>query len=425
MSDEFTSDIFEIKAAILDANDPLRGFRDRFLIDDEKLIYLDGNSLGRLPRIVNDLIHQIVNEQWGGDLVRSWNKGWLEVSSRIGDKIGDLIGSSPGEVILADSTTVCLYKAAVAALRSKPECTVILTDDENFPSDIQALRAATASVGSDHELVVVPISDGIHGSIDALANALNDKVALVALSHVSYKSGWCWDLEAVTSAVHSAGALMLWDLSHSVGVVPIDLGAAAVDLAVGCTYKYLNGGPGSPAFLYVPHGRTELINPIAGWFGSNDPFDFDPETRPALGVTGFLTGTPPIISGSLIEPGVDLVLEAGIDVIWSKSKSLTERFISLVDHRLTRFGFKVNTPRNPNCRGSHISLSHPNALAVSQALIQEQSTIPDFRPPDMLRFGFSPLYTTFSEIDESISRIETVMSEELFKKWENAKPVVP
>jgi kynureninase len=334
------------------------------------------------------------------------------------------VGAGPGEVVLADATTVCLYKAAVAALRARPGRTVVLTDDANFPSDIQALRAAVTTVGGDCQVVILP-SDGVHGPIDAVAEALDGTVALLSLSHVAYRSGWCWDLPATTAMAHAAGALVLWDLSHSVGVVPIDLHEAGVDLAVGCTYKYLNGGPGAPAFIYVSAGRADLVNPVAGWQGSDDPFSFNSDAGPAPGATGFLTGTPPIVSAALVEPGVDLVLEAGVTAIRAKSVALTERFVTLVDHHLDGHGFVLDTPRAPECRGSHVSLTHPDARAIGQALIHEQGVVGDFRPPDILRYGFVPLYTTFADVDAASERTVAVVTGGGVKRWRDVTSIVP
>ena len=410
----------------VDALDPLARFRSEFFHgpDEPDLVYLDGNSLGRLPRRAAELATQVVADQWGGRLVRYWNEGWLETVSRISNKIGRLVGAGPGEVVLADATTVCLYKAAVAALRARPGRTVVLTDDANFPSDIQALRAAVTTVGGDCQVVILP-SDGVHGPIDALAEALDGTVALLSLSHVAYRSGWCWDLSATTAMAHAAGALVLWDLSHSVGVVPIDLHEAGVDLAVGCTYKYLNGGPGAPAFIYVSAGRADLVNPVAGWQGSDDPFSFNSDAGPAPGATGFLTGTPPIVSAALVEPGVDLVLEAGVTAIRAKSVALTERFVTLVDHQLDGHGFVLDTPRAPEYRGSHVSLTHPDARAIGQALIHEQGVVGDFRPPDILRYGFAPLYTTFADVDAASERTVAVVTGGGVKRWRDVTPIVP
>ena len=408
----------------LDSADELSGFRSKFVIEDPDLIYLDGNSLGRLPIKTSELVKEIVSEQWGDRLIRSWNEKWLEDTTRIGDKIGLVVGAKPGEVVIADSTSVCLYKAAVSALLSDQKRSVILTDDQNFPSDIQVLRAAASAVSKDHEVVLIE-SDKAEDPVDVLLEAIDETVALVSLSQVSYRSGWCWDLSLISQKAHQVGAKVLWDLSHSVGVVPIDLRRDGIDLAVGCTYKYLNGGPGAPAFMYVSENCKELKNPIAGWYGSEDPFGFDPDCQPDRDNRRFLTGTPPLISTLLIEPGVDLVIEAGVESIRSKSVALSERFLFKVRQTLLTLGFEIASPLDEKNRGSHVSLSHSSALAIGQSLINEQSTIPDVRPPDLVRFGFAPLYTTFSEVEECVNRIKTVIEGGGVSRWENSNPLVP
>ena len=424
------TDLTPAGAAALDAVDPLAGFREAFVHDDADpaLIYLDGNSLGRLPMASVGLAEDVLRRQWGQRLIRSWNEGWFEVPRLIGDRIAELVGAGPGEVVLADATSVVLYKAAVAALKARPGRTRILTDDLNFPSDVQVLRAAAQAAGPDHEVVILE-SDGLHGPVDGLSEALGaDRgadVALVSLSHVAYGPGWCWDLATTTRAAHEAGALMLWDLCHSVGVVPTDLGAADVDLAVGCTYKYLNGGPGSPAFLYVNADRTDLQNPVRGWYGSDDPMGFGFDAGPAAGASRFLTGTPPILSTVLVEPGVDLILEAGIDRLRAKSVALTERFVALVDLHLAPLGFGVQSPRDPAQRGSHVSLRHDAAQAVSQALVNEARVITDSRPPDLIRFGFAPLYIGFADVDEAVRRTAEVVESGGIDRWRGVQPVVP
>ncbi|MEE1564984.1 MAG: aminotransferase class V-fold PLP-dependent enzyme [Acidimicrobiales bacterium] len=423
------TDLTPAGAAALDAADPLAGFRGAFVHDDADpdLIYLDGNSLGRLP-VASAMMAEDLVRQWGHRLIRVWNEGWFEIAQRIGDRLAELVGAEPGEVVLADSTSIALYKTATAALQARPGRTRILTDDLNFPSDVQALRAAAEAAGPDHGVVILP-TDGVHGAVGALSDALSGPdaadVALVSLSQVAFRSGWCWDLADTTRMVHEAGALVLWDLCHSVGVVPIDLGAAEVDLAVGCTYKYLNGGPGSPALLYVNAARTELRNPLRGWLGSDDPMAFSFDAGPAEGASRFLTGTPPVLSAALVEPGVDLTLEAGMDRIWAKSMALTERFIALADMHLAPLGFELRTPRDPGRRGSHVSLSHVEAQAVGQALVNESHTIPDFRPPDLLRFGFAPLYIGYADVDEAVRRIVEVVESGGIDRWRGVQSVVP
>jgi len=408
----------------LDNVDQLANFRSRFVIEDPNLIYLDGNSLGRLPKKTKALAQEIVSEQWGSRLIRSWNEKWLEDTVRIGDKVGSVVGAKPGEVVLADSTTVCLFKTAVSALLSNPTRSIILTDDQNFPSDIQALKAAASTVSKDHKVVVIE-SNGLEAPVEELLEAIDETVSLVSLSQVAYRSGCCWDLSTVTEKAHQVGARVLWDLSHSVGVVPIDLRKDEIDLAIGCTYKYLNGGPGSPAFIYISENCHDLINPIAGWYGSKDPFGFDPLSQPQNDNRRFLTGTPPLVSTLLIEPGVDLVIEAGVQNIRSKSVALSERFLFKAEKELLPLGFSVASPLKHKNRGSHLSFSHDSALAIGQALINEQATIPDVRPPDLVRFGFAPLYTTFVEIEESIDRVKEVISGGGIDRWKDEIPVVP
>ena len=408
----------------LDNADQLANFRSKFVIEDPNLIYLDGNSLGRLPKKTKDLAQEIVSEQWGSRLIRSWNEKWLEDTVRIGDKVGSVVGAKQGEVVLADSTTVCLFKAAVSVLLSNPTRSIILTDDQNFPSDIQALKAAASMASKDHKVVVIE-SNGLEAPVEELLEAIDETVALVSLSQVSYRSGCCWDLSTVTKKAHQVGSKVLWDLSHSVGVVPIDLRKDEIDLAIGCTYKYLNGGPGSPAFIYISENCHDLINPIAGWYGSEDPFGFDPYSQPQNDNRRFLTGTPPLVSTLLIEPGIDLVIEAGVQNIRSQSVALSERFLFKAEKELLPLGFSVSSPLKHKNRGSHLSFSHDSALAIGQALINEQSTIPDVRPPDLVRFGFAPLYNTFGEIEESIERVKEVIYGGGIDRWRDATPVVP
>ncbi len=413
-------------AAELDARDPLAGFRDRFVHNssEPELIYLDGNSLGRQPKAVTDVLTRVVNEEWGDRLIRGWNEGWLEIAGDVGGLIGELIGADPGEVTLAENTSACLYKVAVAALRERSSRPKVITDDENFPSDIQILRSACRSAGSSHEVEVVPTSTEADPAA-ALVDAIDESTAVVSLSHVAYRSGWRWELEAVNEAAQEAGALVVWDFSHSVGAVPIDVKKQGVDIAVGCTYKYLNGGPGAPAFMYVSSAQAALSNPVSGWFGSDRPFDFDHNSPPADGIQRFLTGTPHVVSAALIRPGVELLLEAGMSRVYEKSVRLTERFIDLFDKHLSEFGFEIRTPRDPGLRGSHVAVSHPQAQAVGLALLNEQSVIPDFRPPNLLRFGFAPLYISFAEVDATVARIVDVVEGGGVDRWEGDNPLVP
>ena len=415
-----------ISATELDAQDPLAGFRDRFVHNSSEpgLIYLDGNSLGRQPLAVADVVARVVDREWGDRLIRGWNEGWLEIADGVGDLIGEVLGARPGEVTLAENTSVCLYKTVVAALRERSPRQKVLTDDANFPSDIQILRSACRSAGSGQRVEVVETS-ATTDPAGALLDAIDESTAVVSLSHVAYRSGWRWDLKAVNRAARQAGALVVWDFSHSVGAIPIHVAAEGVDIAVGCTYKYLNGGPGAPAFIYVSSQQKGLSNPISGWFGSQKPFDFDHQSPPAKGIQRFLTGTPHVVSAALIQPGIELLLEAGMPRVYEKSVMLTERFIDLCDKQLAKFGFEIVTPLDPESRGSHVAVSHPEAQAVCLALLNEQSVIPDFRPPDLLRFGFAPLYISFADVDSTVKRIVDVVEGGGIDRWKDKTPLVP
>ncbi|MEX1281484.1 MAG: aminotransferase class V-fold PLP-dependent enzyme, partial [Acidimicrobiia bacterium] len=327
---------------------------DRFVVADAGLVYLDGNSLGRLPRDAADLADHLVRRQWGERLIRGWNDGWFDLPLRLGDKVADLIGARPGEVAMADSTTVNLHRLATAAMAVRPGRRVIVTDDLNFPSDRHALAAVASQTGAEVRVVA---SDGIHGPVEGLVAALDDGVALLSLSATAYRSGYTYDLAPLTAAAHEVGALALWDLSHTAGSVPTDLAGAEVDLAVGCSYKYLNGGPGAPAWLFVGRDlHADLGNPHQGWMGHADVFSFSPEYEPAEGIRRFLTGTPPVVSLALIEPGVDLLLEVGMDEVRRLSLQLTEHLLDRFDADLAPRGFGLASPRDPAVRGGHLTL---------------------------------------------------------------------
>jgi len=405
------------RAAALDAADPLTAFRDRFVIDDPDLIYLDGNSLGRLPRATVDRLAAVVGDEWGRRLVRGWGEGWFETAALIGGKIAKLIGAAEDEVILADATSVNLFKLAMAALTARPGRRVILTDDLNFPSDLYVLQGVARLAGDGCEVRVVPSADGIHGPAEALAAASDADTALLSLSHTVFKSGCTYDMAALTAAAHRAGALTLWDLSHSAGALPVDLNGAAADLAVGCTYKYLNGGPGAPAFLYVRRDLQDtLANPISGWIGRRDPFDFALDYAPATGIRRFLTGTPPILSLLALEPGVDLLLEAGMAGLRERSIRLSTYLLELYDTCLAPLGFRLNSPRDPARRGAHVSLGHDDGLRINLALIHDMRVLPDFRRPDNIRLGIAPLYNTFIDLHTAVERLRTVVNDRLYER---------
>ena len=386
--------------------DELAEFRTAFVISDPNLIYLDGNSLGRLPKVTAERLAQVVSQEWGKELIRGWNLNWYDASRRIGEKIAGLLGAGPGQVLVTDTTSINLYKLVMAALARHPQRKKIVTDELNFPSDLYILQACIAQLGGGYSLQVVGSRDGMTIDMDDLAGAVDENTALVSLSHVAFKSGFMYDGDLVSILVHESGALMLWDVCHAVGAVPVELDAWGADLAVGCTYKYLNGGPGAPAFLFVRKDlQDELQQPIWGWFAERQPFAFELSFTPADGMRRFLVSSPPILSALAMEASLDIVIQAGIERIRRKSVAQTSYLIDLFDDRLRSIGFTLGTPRDPNQRGSHVSIRHPEGYRISRALIEEMSLIPDFREPDNIRLGIAPLYTSFEEIYEGVERI--------------------
>ncbi|GAC1434600.1 MAG: kynureninase [Ktedonobacteraceae bacterium] len=412
-------------ASQLDAQDALAHFRERFVITDPTLIYMDGNSLGRLPKATISLAEDVLHRQWGERLIRSWNESWFTAPERIGAKIAAMIGAQPDEVIVADSTSVNLFKLVVAALRFQRGRSRILTDNLNFPSDLYVLQGAIDLLDKQHQLEIVSSPDGIHGPVIELQAQLDSQVALLTLSHTVFKSGYTYDMPTLTAAAHEAGSLVLWDLSHSVGSVPINLNATQVDLAIGCTYKYLNGGPGAPAFLYIRRNLQEqLSNPITGWMGQKNLFLFESVYQPATGLRSFLTGTPPIVSLSLIESGVDLLLEAGLDNLRAKSEHQSNYLIALWEALLEPLGFSLNSPRDVQQRGSHISLGHAEGLRIDLTLLNDMSVLPDFRAPDNIRLGIASLYTSFLDIHTTVMRLRHIVVEKLYEKYSSETPTV-
>ena len=399
----------------LDAEDALASFREAFVIADPDLIYVDGNSLGRLPRRTVERMRTAVEVEWGHDLIRGWNAGWYQAPARVGEKIAQLVGAGPGQVVVSDSTSVNLFKLTMTALAKRPGRDRIVSDVLNFPSDLYILQGCVRLLGDRHHLHLVPSAEGITVDQQALFDAMDERTALVTLSHVTFKSGFLYDAAAVTERAHQVGALVLWDLSHSVGAVPVELDRWGVDLAVGCTYKYLNGGPGAPAFLYVRRDlQEEALSPIWGWFGQRSPFDFDLEYEATEGVGRFLVGTPPILSLLAMESALDLLLEAGLERIRRKSVRLTSYLVYLVDTVLAPLGFVLGSPRDPARRGSHVSIRHPEGYRINRALIEEMGVLPDFREPDNIRLGLVPLYTSFAEVWEAVDRIRQVVEEERY-----------
>jgi kynureninase len=404
----------------LDMADPLAKYRQRFFVADDELIYLDGNSLGRLPSATGDHLLEVIQRQWGADLIESWGNSWWRLASKIGDEIAPLVGAAPGSVVVADSTSVCLYKLALGAMQHRPDRNVIVTDESNFPTDLYVLSAAAEAAGG-RRLVVVPDTGGAEADEDGIIAALDADTALLSLSHVAFKSGYMYDMERITNAAHDAGALVLWDLSHSAGVVPMHLGN--VDLAVGCTYKYLNGGPGAPAFLYV-NPSLDIANPLTGWWGHAEPFSFEPTYRAAGSIERFQTGTMPILSLSAIAPAVAIIREAGVDAIRAKSIQLTSYLIDLADELLTSLGFSVASPRQSERRGSHVSLRHPDAWRITRAMIDKGHVVPDFREPDNIRLGLAPLYTTYGDVHTALQRIRLLVSSGVHERYSVSRTTV-
>jgi kynureninase len=389
--------------AALDAADPLAGWRARFALPDG-VIYLDGNSLGPLPRATERLIYDVVRRQWGEDLITSWNRhGWVDLPQRLGAKIARLIGAKPDEVIVADSTSVNLFKLIAAALGLRPGRCVVVSERSNFPTDLYVAQGLLDLLGERMELRLV--------AREGLEAALDDQTALLMLTHVDYRTGRMHDMARLTRAAHDVGALALWDLAHSAGAVPVDLNPAGVDLAVGCGYKYLNGGPGAPAFVFVAERWHERVRqPITGWFGHAQPFAFETAYQPAPGIARFLAGTPPILSLKGLEAGVEVLLEVDQRELRQKSIGLTEAFIRLIEERCAGFGLTIASPRAADERGAQVALRHVEGYAIVQALIA-RGVIGDFRAPDLLRFGFAPLYVRFVDVWDAADALRVVMAE--------------
>ena len=373
----------------LDRDDRLAELRELFVLP--ACVYLDGNSLGPLPRATPDRLAAVARQEWGDGLIRSWNDaGWIDLPGRVGDKIARLLGAPPGTILVADSTTLNVMKALGAALALQPTRRVVLTEAGGFPTDAYAAQSLLTLTGQGHTLRLV--------EPDAVAEAIDAQTACVLLSHVDYRTGRRHDLPAVTARARAHDAPIIWDLAHSAGAMPIDLAASGTEFAVGCGYKFLNGGPGAPAFLYVaerllPHVRF----PFAGWLGHADPFAFEPSYRPAAGIAAAQIGTPPVLSLAALEVGVDLALGADLDEVRDKSTRLGDLFITLVEQECAGLGLHLLSPRDAGQRGSHVSFTHPEAWSVMQALIA-RDVIGDVRAPDILRFGLTPLSLRYADL---------------------------
>jgi len=395
----------------LDAADPLGGHRERFLLDDPSLVYLNGNSLGALPLATLRRMETMLREDWGTALARSWDH-WVDLPERAGDLVGRLTGAAPGQVIVTDNTTVNLYKLATAALDARPGRHAIVTDHDNFPSDRYVVEGIAAQRGAELRMLPTDINEGLDPEL--VRAAVDEDTALVSLSHVAYRSGALADMATITAITHQAGALMLWDLCHSVGAVPIDLDACDVDLAVGCTYKYLNAGPGAPAFLYVAARLREVLRqPIWGWFSQRDQFAMGPRYDPAAGMAKFMTGTPPILGTAAVEEGARLLLEAGIEQMRAKSKRLTAYLIELADTWLIPLGCVIATPRESSRRGGHVTFCHPEAERIV-AQLAAAGIITDYRTPERFRLGLSPLTTRFTDVWDAADAARDIIAQKRY-----------
>lgn len=382
-----------------DQADPLADFRDAFLIPDG-VIYLDGNSLGAMANAAPGHAARVVEREWGADLIRSWNNaGWFDLPTSLGDTLAPLIGADAGEVVVTDSVSVNLFKLLWAAADMRPGRRKIILEGSNFPTDNYVAQGVAAARGLEVVLV----------ERDAIADAIDADTLAICITHVHYKTGHINDMAALTARAHAAGALAIWDLCHSAGALPVDLNGCDVDFAVGCTYKYLNGGPGSPAFLFVPRRHIATARqPITGWWGHNAPFAFDKGYTPAPDIRQFLTGTQPIVSLSLVGVGLDLMRAADMARVRAKSIALTETFIALVEQRCAGHGFTLASPRNVDERGSQVSFAHADGYAIMRALI-DRGVIGDFRAPDIVRFGFTPLYVRFADVWDAVDVLAEVM----------------
>ena len=413
-------------AKALDGQDTLSSFRSRFFISDPGLIYLDGNSLGRLTNASLARVRSLMDQEWGCDLIRSWNKNWWDAPIRIGEKIARLVGAAPGQMVACDSVSINLFKLAASALALRPDRTCIVTDTLNFPSDLYIMQGLISLFGNHHTLIRIGSQDGdITPDLDSLVDAIDNNTALVTLSHVTFKSGYLYDMAPITKFAHRSGALVIWDLSHSAGAVPVELDSCNADFAIGCTYKYLNGGPGSPAFLFVRKDlQDQVVSPIWGWWGQNSPFTFGLDYNPAPGVARFLAGSQPILSLLAMEASLEPAIDAGMAALRAKSLLLSEYLIALADATLAPLGFSLGSPRASDRRGSHVSIRHSEGYRINRALIEEMNVLPDFREPDNLRLGLAPLYTSFTDVWEAVDRIRQVVAEGRYLRYPSVRQAV-
>jgi kynureninase len=393
-----------VDPGLMDAQDELAGLRDRFLpIGDPGVVaYLDGNSLGRPPRSTRERIGHLIAHEWGTRMIRSWEEGWMDRPEAVGDLLGSAaLGAAAGQVVVADSTTICLHKVLHAAVSLRPGRTELVTDTDNFPTDRYVVDAIAAQLGLTVRWIRSDPTTGV--TPEQVAEVVGDATALVTFSHVSYRSAFIADMRAINDIAHAAGAVTVWDLCHSAGSVPVQLDATGTDFAVGCTYKFLNAGPGAPAFLYVrAEHQDEIRHPLSGWIGNEDVFEMGPVHKPARGIRRMLSGTPNVVGLVGVEEGVKLVAEAGIERVRAKSTALTRLAIDLADEWLPRF--TIASPREDTRRGGHVTITHPQAAGIARTLI-DNGVLIDFRNPDGIRIGLSPLSTSFTELHTAMARI--------------------
>jgi kynureninase len=397
-------------AAALDAGDPLAACRDEFILPEGVIAYLDGNSLGRPLKATRERLASLVDHEWGERLIRAWDEAWMDRPLELGDQLGRaILGSAAGQVMIGDSTTVMLYKLTRAALDARPGRTEIIADTENFPTDRYILDAIARETGRSIRWIEPDPAAGVRlAEVEAL---LSDRTALVLLSHVAYKSAYIADMPGITAAAHRSGAIAAWDLCHTAGAIEVALDASDADLAAGCSYKYLNGGPGAPAFGYVARRlQNELVQPITGWMGHADPFAMGPGYVPAPGIRRFISGTPPILGMAPLQDMVNLIEKAGLPAIRAKSVALTEYAIRVTDEALAPLGVTVASPRDPAVRGGHVTLEHPRMNEAVERLWR-RGIIPDFRPPQGLRVGLSPLSTSFTELATALAHLRQVLED--------------
>lgn len=394
----------------LDANDPLADTRNEFALNEGE-IYLDGNSLGAMPKTAVTRALGVVEDQWSKDLIQSWNKhSWVDLPNRIGDKIGQLIGAQTGEVVCTESTGVNLYKAMACALQLNPDRRVIVMEGSNFPTNNYVVQGLIAQLNAGYEIRFV--------ERDQLADALDSSVAVVCLTQVHYKTGHKLDMARVTAQAQAEGAAVVWDLCHSAGAFPVDVSASGVDFAVGCTYKYLNGGPGSPAYIYMAsrhHNRVQ--QPLTGWWGHEAPFEFARDYQAGDGIRQLFTGTPSVVALAIMEAGVDVMCRTNPQRVLEKSRALTALFIDLIDQECSGFGLKLVSPTDPDQRGSQIAYQHEQGYPIIQALIAK-GVVGDFRAPDILRFGFAPLYNSYGDVWEAVQRLKRILVEQTWRQPE-------